>query len=207
MPDIELHIDGAASLECRTLTGQERLGEAGTFDVELFAPEPLDTAGVLGKPCAITLRGGGGGRVVHGFVVRWSAIATAQAASGRRYRARVRGLTALLGLRKRTKVFQRTTVPDIIAEVLRDAGFPADALQRSLAGAPPTRTYVVQYAETDERFVRRLCEEEGLYFRFEPKEKYAALELCDTSSNARPALEEPLPIVDDSGLEARPLCA
>jgi hypothetical protein len=46
---------------------------------------------------------------------------------------------------------------------------------------------VVQYGESDAAFVRRLCEEEGLYFRFEEGDDGELVVLEDTSAAAPPA--------------------
>ena len=45
------------------------------------------------------------------------------------------------------------------------AGYGVDAIVANLTQAHPPREYVTQYNETDATFLRRLCEEEGLYFR------------------------------------------
>ena len=53
---------------------------------------------------------------------------------------------------------------------------PARTRSRSSSSATThEREYVVQYAETDAAFVRRLCEEEGLYFRFEAERRLRRL--------------------------------
>jgi type VI secretion system secreted protein VgrG len=57
---------------------------------------------------------------------------------------------------------------------------------------PPEREYVTQWNETDATFLRRICEEEGLYFRFDPQDGFDALVLCDRSSDAPTVLESPL---------------
>ncbi len=76
----------------------------------------------------------------------------------------------LLSQRSDVRIFQERSVIDVIRAVLRDAGIyqGPDALQvdPSLAGMTP-REYLVQHAESDLAFVRRLLEDEGLPFRFD----------------------------------------
>jgi type VI secretion system secreted protein VgrG len=194
--------DKRVPLECRALYGREALGEALLLELEMIAPEPVDPKHVLGKACAVLCATGFGERVLHGVVTRFVAVATAQTEASRCYELTVRSAVHLLSLRRRTRVFQHLSVPGIVQKVLGDAGFGAEQVVLALAGEHAEREYVVQYAEDDLSFVRRLCEEEGLYFRFEPKDGFDAFVLEDTSGGAPAAPGGVLPLVDDGQLAA-----
>ncbi|WP_437646545.1 type VI secretion system Vgr family protein [Sorangium sp. So ce362] len=201
MASVMLHV-GDTQLECRSLTGHERLGEPARFEVEIFSPEPVETASVMGQACQIRVETDAGARTVAGVVARWSALATSQSASARRYRASVYSVLAVGDLRRNSRVYQHLPVPEIIKELLGEGGYAAEAIVTSLAADHPEREYVVQYAETDAAFIRRLCEEEGLYFSFGVADSgLDAFELWDTSTSAPPAYEDALLVVDDSELQ------
>jgi type VI secretion system secreted protein VgrG len=189
-------------LECRALRGREALGETLLLEMEMFAPEPVEARAVLGKACEVLCATDFGERIVHGVVTRFVAIATAQAAPGRRYEVTVRSAVHLLSLRERTRVFQHLSVPGIVQKVLADAGFGAEQVSLALARDHKEREYVVQYAEDDLTFVRRLCEDEGVYFRFEPKDGFDAFVLEDTSGGAPAAPGGVLPLVEETHLRA-----
>ncbi len=143
-----------------------------------------------------------GERIVHGIVTLASAIATSQADAARRYRVVVCSAFHRLSLRRRSRVFQHLTVPKLIERILFEGGYSPDAIAPQLLGAHEERDYVVQYDETDASFVRRLCEEEGLYFRFECREGLDAFVLEDASAHAPAASPPKLLVVDESRLEA-----
>jgi type VI secretion system secreted protein VgrG len=189
-----------APLTPTALTGRERLGEVSSFDLDLLAPHPVDPSSILGKPAAILLTSPFGQREIHGIISRFTVIATSQPNAARRYRATVASEVHLLTLRRRSLVFQHLTVPAIIEKVLHDAGFPTEHIEKHLAGDHSEREYCVQYAETDAAFIRRLCEEEGLYFRFEAKHGYDAFVLEDTSTSAPAASDAKIPVVDGANL-------
>jgi type VI secretion system secreted protein VgrG len=181
-------------------SGHERLGEASRFEIALLAPEPLDTGALLGKPGAIVLSGSFGERRVHGVIARVSATAASDAAAARLYRVELCSVFHLLSLRRRSRVFQHITVPALVERLVREGGYAAGAISVQLLGEHREREYVVQYEETDAAFVRRLCEEEGLYFRFEPRDGFDAFVLEDASPHAPSAEPAALLVADTARL-------
>src|SRR5262249_26338979 len=94
-----------------------------------------------------------------------------------RYRAELVPKLWLLSRRVQSRVFQRSTVPDILSGVFREWGLD---VRRSLtAGNYPQRDYCVQYQESDLAFVSRLMEDEGIWYYFEHAEKGHTLVLGD----------------------------
>lgn len=185
MARVDSLLSGAdVELECRVLTGNERLGDADTFELTLLSQTPIELDAVLRKPCAIHIVDDSDERLIGSVVTRLSAIATTPQPSVRRCTASVRSSFAVLDLRRQTKVFQHKTVPDIIKAVLSLGLYAADKITVTTSGTHEPREYVVQYAETDAAFVRRLCEDEGLYFRFETTAEGERFVLEDTSQGA-----------------------
>lgn len=185
MVEVDFALTGlGVDLRVGGLTGYERLGEASTFELELGVHEPLETEGLVGTPCAIRLRSELGERVVAGVLTRITAVATSQASPARKLRVSVRAQLAMLELRRQTRVFQHQTVPEIIEAVLARGAYAADRIDKTLSGTHDAREYVVQYAETDAAFVRRLCEDDGLWFRFGADDDGERFLLEDTSASA-----------------------
>lgn len=192
----------AGRFTVQSLAGRERLGEASRFEVTFLAVEPLDGDALLGKPAAVALVDCFGERVVYGIVMRVSAVATSHHEAARRYRVVLASAFDVLSLHRRSRVFQHVTVPKLIERLLREGGYPGSAIALQLLGDHAEREYVVQYAETDATFIRRLCEEEGLYFRFEARDGFDAFVLEDASAHAPAASPAKLPLVDAARLVA-----
>jgi type VI secretion system secreted protein VgrG len=191
--------DGAVLFECRELVGEERLGHPSRFDVVALSRESVTPDEVLGKPCAIQLENEFGARTVAGIVTRFSALATTDPTAGRRYRIAVRSSLDLGHLRRRTRVYQHKTVLEVMQGLLAEGLYGASAIVVRTTGSYAPRPYLVQYQESDADFVRRLCEEEGLYFRFEARDGVESIHLEDTSSSADAPLAEPLVVLDGAG--------
>jgi len=75
------------------------------------------------------------------------------------------------------RIFQQKSVPDILEEVFRDAGF--SDFKKDLRGSYQPSEFCVQYRETDFNFVSRLMEREGIYYYFEHDSGTHKLVLCD----------------------------
>ncbi|HSN99764.1 MAG TPA: type VI secretion system tip protein TssI/VgrG, partial [Candidatus Nanopelagicales bacterium] len=194
--------ESSIDLAVRSLSGSERLGEPSRHELDLFSPEPVEPSAVLGKPCGLLLSNELGERWISGVVTRFVRIATADPGAGRRFRAVVEPAWGLLRLGRQARVYQHVTVPDLVKQVLVQAGFPAARIDLHLGGSYAEREYVVQWMESDLTFIRRLCEEEGLYFRAAITAEGERFVLEDTSSAAAP-FEEIVQVTGGSGLTHR----
>ena len=110
--------------------------------------EQLKAAGVESLP-------GGGARQYHGIVSSLSLLDSDSVLD--HYRMVLAPRLSLLGLVKRSRIFQNATAVDIIRVLLE----PAGGARFQLTGAPPSRVTCAQYRETDLEFFLRLCSEEG----------------------------------------------
>ncbi|WP_224242009.1 type VI secretion system Vgr family protein [Hyalangium gracile] len=176
----------APDLVVTRLTGQEALSEPFEFQVEFFPTslEPLDTRELLDTAASLSVRDPEGAeRFIHGWV---EAVEDLGARQGHpEYRVRlVPGLRQLSHVR-RSRIFQNLSVPDIVAQVLK-AGHVDHRL--ALSGSYPKREYCVQYRESNLDFVRRLLEEEGIFYFFEHGPDSHVMVLGDGAS-----AHEPLP--------------
>ncbi|MFT7596142.1 MAG: type VI secretion system secreted protein VgrG [Paracoccaceae bacterium] len=103
------------------------------------------------------------------------------------YVAEVRPWFWMLTRTRDSRVFQELTAVQIIKEVFSGRGF--SDFEDKLSDTCETRTYCVQYRETDFDFVCRLMEEEGIYYYLDNKMDANAIEklvLCDGISGHSP---------------------
>jgi len=83
------------------------------------------------------------------------------------YVAEVRPWFWMLTRTQDCRVFQEKTAVEIIRALFSEYGF--SDIQDRLSDSYETRTYCVQYRETDFDFICRLMEEEGIYYYFDNK--------------------------------------
>jgi type VI secretion system secreted protein VgrG len=102
------------------------------------------------------------------------------------YVAEVRPWLWFLTRRSDCRIFQDMTVPDIVKKVFATHGGIANYEFR-LNGSYRTRTYCVQYRETDCNFIARLLEDEGIFWHFEHAEGEHKLILVDSAAALSPA--------------------
>ncbi len=167
---------------------QEALSTLFEAEIELVPGEDVHVEGaeLLGQEGLLTLQlGDGSARFLHGIV---SHVQSWEEGSGpHRHRTRVRLVPKLWLLRhkRRSRIFQELTVPDIVKRVLQESGVE---FRLALSGTYARREYCVQYRESDLDFVSRLLEEEGIFYFFEHGQGAHTLVLGDA-----PSAHEPLP--------------
>ena len=97
------------------------------------------------------------------------------------YFAEIRPWLWFLTRSENNRIFQNMTTTAIIQKILGDYNFSGD-LDTKHAGSDPEREYCVQYRETDFDFIKRLCEEDGIYFYFDFLKDGVKLILADSAS-------------------------
>jgi len=179
--------------------GREAISQPYRFDLELVSERPdLDLQALLHKPGFLAFDPSGIG--IHGLVHR-----IAQCESGQRltrYRLTLVPQLAYLAHRTNQRIFQHLSVPQIVAQVLKEHGIQADAYRFQLGPVVyPAREYCVQYDETDLHFIQRLCEEEGIHYHFEHSTRGHLLVFGDDQTSfAR--LGQPTAYLQDNGMTA-----
>jgi type VI secretion system secreted protein VgrG len=101
-------------------------------------------------------------REIHGLICR--AEYAGELAPRSLYRVTLVPELWRLKLRTNSRIFQQKSTPDILEEILDEAGI---TYQARLAESYEPRDYCVQYRESDLAFIRRLMEEDGISFYFE----------------------------------------
>ncbi|NJD10345.1 MAG: type VI secretion system tip protein VgrG [Gemmatimonadetes bacterium] len=167
-------------------SGLEAISQPYAFQLDLLSTDvDIDAAELLRTPLRIEFAGGGDDtRVVHGLVSRFSQ-------TGRKddlafYRAELVPWLWFLNLSRESRIYQELSVPDILEQVFKRAGF--SDFEFRLKHEYQKRLFCVQYRESHFAFVSRLLEEEGICYFFEHAEDKHLLVLSDDSSGSEPVL-------------------
>lgn len=162
-PHFTLTLEGA-DFQVLAFKGREALNTPFEFELELVSERAfLNLESLLHKLAFLQLSPSGSG--IHGLV-----YSIAQGEAGKRlsrYRISLRPQLAYLAHRVNQRIFQQMTVPQIIAQVLKEHGILASDHKFQLGAVYPERIYCVQYDESDLDFIQRLCEEEGIHYHFQ----------------------------------------
>jgi type VI secretion system secreted protein VgrG len=189
-------------LAVTAFSGREELSRAFAFTLELAS---VDEAGIqprqlLGQEGLLSLHDvvNGASRFVHGMIARVEALGERQ---GRmRYRALLVPRFWKLHHVRRSRIFQQKSIPEIVHQVLDEAGIAHGA---RLEGSYPRLEFCVQYRESDFDFVSRLLEEAGIFYFFEHADGSHTLTLGDGASALSPLPGEAcLPFRGPTGADA-----
>lgn len=162
-----LTFDDGSDLGLKVLEfkGKEAISQPYRFELELVSERAnIELESLLHRQAFLKIDGRNSG--IHGQVFR-----VGQGGTGQRwtyYQISLVPRLAYLERRLNQRVFQRQTVPQIIESVLKDHGiFEEVHFKCLLSGRYPEREYCVQYAESDLRFIQRLCAETGIHYHFQ----------------------------------------
>ncbi|MFO0588082.1 MAG: type VI secretion system tip protein TssI/VgrG [Polyangiaceae bacterium] len=167
-PPYRLRIDSLPPdlFAVHALEGREALSSTYAFDVIVTA-EAEEERGLeerlLRRRAALTWSIAGAQRVFHGLVAAARLASGDDAIGGRKYHVRFVPRLWLLKKRRRSRIFQGQTVPEIVRDVLREAGIDG---RFWLMREHPAREHCTQFEESDYAFVTRLLAEAGIWFTF-----------------------------------------
>jgi type VI secretion system secreted protein VgrG len=162
----QLSVNGYAKdlFRVHSFKGTETLSEAYDFEVIVTVAATDDIEqGALGKSAVLTFHVGPEPRAFYGVIAAVRLVAVHHASRQIQYALRLVPRFWLLKRKRRTRIFQRKSVPEIVTSVLADAGI-VTCFQ--LTRRYSQREYCTQYEETDYRFIRRILAEAGIYFYF-----------------------------------------
>lgn len=158
---------------------REGMSEITEITVEFFSSN-RDTkiADIIGQPLTVKLdlREKGKFREFSGRCISVEYVGQMQGKP--LFVAELRSPLWFLTRTRENRVFQDKKCTEIIMEILGDYGVSADVKQ-SLSQTYATRTYCVQYDETDYDFIMRLMAEEGMYFHHDDGGAAGKLVLVD----------------------------
>ncbi|HCL5222390.1 TPA: type VI secretion system tip protein VgrG, partial [Salmonella enterica] len=152
---------------------------------------------MVGKDLCVNIElDGGGKRHISGLVT--AARVVGHEGRSVTYELRIEPWLKLLTHTSDYKAFQNKTVVDILDEVLAEYPYP---VEKRLVENYPTRTWQVQYGETDFDFIQRLMQEWGIYWWFEHSEDSHTLVLADAISAHKACPDSPLVSYYQAGLK------
>jgi type VI secretion system secreted protein VgrG len=172
---------GADKLLIRSIDGMEGISQLYSFRVECFAPNDtvVDFSTLVGQPICVraTLDADPAvpKRFFHGVVQ--TITRGARGIHNTTYSLHAVPRLWLLSRTTRSRIFQQTSVPDILKKVL--VGFP---VAYELQGTFEPRDYCTQYRESDLDFACRLMEEEGIFYYFKHELDKHTLIVANTPS-------------------------
>ena len=158
-------------------------------EVTIGTSEEIDIGALLDTACLLQLddeETPGNMLVAHGIVDEAASLEPVR--DGQRLRLTVRPRLNALSYRVRTRLFQDKTAVEIVDEVLRGAGIPAEGISFRLSRSYPERDLCMQYRESELNLVLRLLEDEGVCFWFEHSDTGHVLVIAD-GPDAHPAID------------------
>lgn len=174
---------GKDKLILREMEGEDGISMPFHYRLKLVATdESLAFDKVIGKTATVTVSIGEEEniRYISGIITSFELTHYDEREELAYYEADLRPWLWLLTLSGDCRIFQNKSVPEIVEEVCKDAGFAF--VKKSLSGTYDKREYCVQYGETDYNFVCRLLEEEGIFYFFEHSKTKCELTLGDGAS-------------------------
>ena len=138
--------------------GVEAISALYAIQVELVSEDPdFDLESLLSQPAFLQF--GHNGEGLHG---RIEDVFVGEAGKRlTRYHLTLVPALHYLQFSHNQRIFQKLTVPQIIAQVLKGHGIQADAFTFHVSSSPE-REYCTQYGENDFELVQRLCAEDGI---------------------------------------------
>lgn len=168
------------------ISGREELNRGFEFTVTLLAKKGSNVpfSQIVGQPLGLRLKSPDAGgripeRLFHGLVFEFRKQSQDQVFD--HYTAVIRPRLEILGLSKRSRVFQDLSAKDILANLVA----PVGGADFRVFGDLRHRNYCVQYQETDWDFFRRICSEEGLVFFWTHEEHNHQLVITNRTSLAQ----------------------
>jgi type VI secretion system secreted protein VgrG len=178
---------GANALLLTRFTAQEGVSMPFVYHLDLLSvDDAIDAQKLLRTPATITLElHDGQKRYFSGIINRFVQMDSAPDELTA-YRAEVVPWFWFLTLSRDCKIYQKKSVPDIIQQVFKDAGYTDFEL--SLGATFKPRDFCVQYRETHFNFVSRLMEEEGIFYFFKHTDSKHTMVLSDKQGAFMPGL-------------------
>ena len=183
--DLRISFSGEAPPEVRvtSIDGVEQLSRLFLYRVGVVAAEPIELEPLLDRDAHIEIDTQRGTRQIHGIVRGASYLGRGSGVV--HYEFDIAPPHWLLTQRRNSRVFnaKRCAPMDVIGiarKVLLDSAVPDSAITTVALGKLFTHEFVVQYRESNWHFIKRLLEEEGLYFHFDHSQGECRMVVVDS---------------------------
>ena len=176
----------------RSIVGTEAVSRPFQYELEVLA-EDIDLDAARASEALLELADvDGRERTVHG-VVEGISVSPTEWEDRNLYRLSLVPEPYLLRHRHGFRIFQALSVPDICRRVFEGAGLPSERFEWRLSASYAPRELCVQYDESEWDFVSRLCEAEGIWYRFEHRTDGHTMVFGDDSARTPRIDSSPLP--------------
>jgi type VI secretion system secreted protein VgrG len=206
MLDVTLAFSSAAvatgDLTVRRCELRDAISALFELTVEVLSPDPaIDEQAVVGQEVTVSLHAEPFVKEVRG-IVRAMEQRTAVPSGASLYVWTIVPPLWLTTQREDCRIFQNTSVPDIVSAVLAGPGYAGriPAPVRTLAAEAPAREYVVQYGESDWAFLSRILADEGIAGYFDHTNGSVWVLVDDTPALAPDGAAEAIPFSDPAHL-------
>lgn len=162
--------------------GTEAISRLYEFEIILDAEDPeINLKEVLKNPVCLKIeRNEEVQRTIHGILARFEQLH--EYSEHVYYRAVLVPRLWLVDQHHENQLFLDKKVPEIIEDILTQAGLTSNDYELKLTSEYPAWEYVCQYNETDFNFISRWMEREGIYYYFEQGEDAEKLIITDSST-------------------------
>jgi type VI secretion system secreted protein VgrG len=169
------------TFEVVTINGTEAISKPYEFAITLSSEDPdIDLKSVLRNPATLTIMCGDDEIPIHGVPAAFELLNEANHRIF--YRALLVPRFWFLGMYSDNRLFLDKTIPQIIEEILNQAGLTSQDYQLKFNRSYAPWEYVCQHRESNLDFLSRWMEREGIYYYFEQTDKAEKLIITDTSS-------------------------
>ncbi len=166
--------------------GREAISSLYEFEINLVTDDPnIDLGDALKSSLTLKISYGEKERVFHGIPAFFELVKEEDTEEGKWifYKTLLVPRLWYSDRQLESQLFLDKKVPDIIEEILKQAGLVAKQdYEFHLTRNYRTWEYICQYKETDYNFISRWMEREGIYFFFEQKDGREKLIITDSSS-------------------------
>lgn len=175
----------SATPQVLAVRGVEGISQPYAYQVDIETDDLVLDAAIGAAAYVVIADEQGNERHVHGSIEQVALIGT-PTPEVLRARLELRPTQRRLVRRRGFRIFQELTVPDIVKQVFTAAGLGEDLFRWDIQGSYETRTYCVQYDESEWDFVSRLLEDEGIAYTFEHDAASAVMVFFDASDRVEP---------------------
>lgn len=163
-------------------TGTEGISRLYEFDITLACEDPeIDSRAMLQNTATFTITAGDAEIPVHGMLAGFEQLQEIDETVF--YRAVLVPRLWQTSLYHENQLFLDKSVPDIIEEILNQAGLTSNDYDLRLTGTYDPWEYICQFRETDFNFISRWMEREGIYYYFEQTDGIDKVIITDSSTS------------------------
>lgn len=185
--------EGEAALDVREFSAREALSELFYISLQATSPRPdLDFTKIIGQSASFSAKSHlGVERSWNGICVNAELVGVGEGGTKiTNYRLEILPRLYLLALRENHRLFQHVSMVDMVDTILEEHKVTRE--WRVDKAAYKKRAQIIQYAESDLNFVRRLLEHEGISFFFETKGETTTVVFSDAPQSAAPRGASPI---------------